>query len=470
MKVLAVIYLVATWVYMTLRAIPGRNGDRGVFVSMAERIAAGDTLYVDVWDNKEPLFFLTLAAGRAISPAMDILIELIWIALCSLAIYSISRDLKLSGLQSSLVAFGGTPLIVTGGVYASGFSHLPSTAILLGIVALALHKRWLFVGALLIVLAGFKIIVVPIAIFAVIPLALQQDRWQAAKKVLAGAAIAAFSLGLLLDLRGELIGFFKLIWSNIGYSQSSISDAYDIPILKHIEPVFTQATIITLSATLAILILTVVLAPHQYKDFRYVVAVSLVGALLVTAITGLWDHHGQIFYGPAALALVLLFASIPALRVPRLANIALIALISMLLAGMPSLRAIIDTALSGPTRFRDLSRVADSTQDLLAVAQSGSYQRLGMNTDDSHAYGLRDFTLNCYQFVQYTYDLQPTLDFIPTCLDSTDYLIVDKGFTPRAGATSWNDFVAKSEQVIAADFTCSERAWGRLCVNASISG
>ena len=144
MKVAAVIYLVATWFYVSLRAIPGRDGDRGVFASMAERIAAGDTLYVDVWDNKEPLFFLTLAAGRTISPVMDILIELIWIALSSLAIYSILRDFKFSGLQSSLVAFGGTPLIVTGGVYASGFSHLPSTAILLGIVALAIHKRWLF--------------------------------------------------------------------------------------------------------------------------------------------------------------------------------------------------------------------------------------------------------------------------------------------------------------------------------------
>jgi hypothetical protein len=468
-KVSAVIYFAATWAYVVLRAIPGRDGDRGVFVSMAERIAAGDTLYVDVWDNKEPLFFLTLAAGRTISPTIDVLIELIWIALSSLAIYAIVRSFKLSRLMSALVGFGGTPLILTGGVYAAGFSHLPATAILLGIVALALHNRWVLVGLLIVVLAGFKIIVVPIAILAVIPLALNQDKWQVTKKVLAGSALAAALLGLMLALRGELVGFVDLIRSNIGYSQSSISDAYDIPILKHIEPVFTQATVITVAATLAILVLTHVLVPNKHRTFRISVGASLAGALLVTAITGLWDHHGQLFYGPAALALALLFISIPATHVPRLANIALVALISILLAGMPSMRAAIDSALSGPTRFRDLSRVADSTQDLLSVAQSGTYQRLGMNTDDSHAYGLGAFTLNCYQFVQYTYDLQPTLDFIPTCLDSTDYLIVDKGFTPREGATAWNEFVEKSEIVIASDFSCSDRNWGRLCSNNSLS-
>jgi hypothetical protein len=467
-KVSAVIYFAATWAYVVLRAIPGRDGDRGVFVSMAERIAAGDTLYVDVWDNKEPLFFLTLAAGRTISPTIDVLIELIWIALSSLAIYAIVRSFKLSRLMSALVGFGGTPLILTGGVYAAGFSHLPATAILLGIVALALHNRWVLVGLLIVVLAGFKIIVVPVAILAVIPLALSQDKWRVTKKVFAGSALAAALLGLMLALRGELVGFVDLIRSNIGYSQSSISDAYDIPILKHIEPVFTQATVITVAATLAILVLTHVLVPNKHRTFRISVGASLAGALLVTAITGLWDHHGQLFYGPAALALTLLFVSIPATQVPRLANIALVALISILLAGMPSMRTVIDSALSGPTRFRDLSRVADSTQDLLSIAQSGTYQRLGMNTDDSHAYGLGAFTLNCYQFVQYTYDLQPTLDFIPTCLDSTDYLIVDKGFIPREGATAWNEFVEKSEIVIASDFNCTQRIWGSLCVNKSL--
>lgn len=468
-KVATVIYLAATWTYIILRAIPGRDGDRGVFASIAERIAAGDTLYVDVWDNKEPLFFLTLAAGRSISPSMDVVIELAWIFLGSLAIFAISRNFKLSRLQSSLVGFVGTPLILTGGVYAAGFSHLPATAILLGIVFLTLRKKWIWVGALLVVLAGFKIIVGPIAILAIIPFVLQDNPWQAAKKILTGSGITAVVLGILLLIRGELIGFFKLIRSNIGYSQSSISDAYDIPILKHIEPVFTQATVITVAATLAILVLTHVLTPSQHKTYRISVGACLVGALLVTAITGLWDHHGQLFYGPAALALALLFVSIPAVQVPRLANIALVAIISILLAGMPSMRVVIDGALSGPTRFRDLSRVADATQDLLAIAPSGTYQRLGMNTDDSHAYGLGEFTLNCYQFVQYTYDLQPTLDFIPTCLESTDYLIVDKGFTQREGAIAWNEFVGKSNNIVATDFTCTEQTWGRLCSNRSLS-
>lgn len=463
------LFLIGTWIYVVFRSIPLRDGDRGVFASMAERIAAGDTLYVDVWDNKEPLFFLTLGAGRMLSPAMDVAIELVWIVLASLAIFQVMIALNSSRFMAALVGFGGTPIIVMGGVYAAGFSHLPSTAILLGIIALSLHRKWFFAGALIVILAGFKIIVVPIAVLSILPLIIN-PRWRKTLVTLVlGGGITGVLLAGILALRGEFIGFINLVRSNIGYSQSSISDAYDLPILKHIEPVFTQATVITFTATLVAILLVYVLAPQVNKTYRRVVILSLAGAFLVTAITGLWNHHGQIFYGPAALALALLFGTVTKLNKPRIANIFLVFAISLVLAAIPSLRSVIDTVLSGPTRFNGLSRVSQPSQDLLAIADSGTYQRLGMNTDDSHAYGLGDFTLNCYQFVQYTYDLRATLEFIPECLPATDYLLVDKEFVIRDNAPEWNDFVVKSETAIKADFTCSEKPWGRLCINKSLS-
>ena len=46
--------------------IPDRNSDRGVFVSVAERLLAGSILYKEVLDNKEPLFYYFVASQRIV--------------------------------------------------------------------------------------------------------------------------------------------------------------------------------------------------------------------------------------------------------------------------------------------------------------------------------------------------------------------------------------------------------------------
>lgn len=455
--------IVLAWLYTVSRAIPLRDGDRGVFASMAERLAAGDTLYVDVWDNKEPLFFLTLAAGRTLSPYLDVVIELLWLVLASIAIYQIARSQQLTPALSGLIGFVSTPIILTGSVYAAGFSHLPASTVLLGIIALALKKHWFAAGLLLPVLAGFKIIMLPIAVVALFALYLLERNAQEVKRVLVGTAVSAAALSALLILRGEFRGFVDLVVSNIGYSQSSISDAYDIPILKHIEPVFNGATTATFLTILVILLITWLVTRPIESAIWWITLTGAATSFLVIAITGLWSHHGQIFYPIACLAAVTLFATIPALHPVKWGSILLVLVLAILLAGAPALRAIIDSGLSSRTRLMDLTRIATPTQELLEVASSGSYHRLGKNTDDSHAYGLENFTLGCYQFVQYTYDLDETLEYIPTCLPTVDYVLVDKGFVPEEGAEKWNTFVKDSEGVLARNFDCVTQEWGRLC-------
>lgn len=51
-------------------AIPSVREDHGIFASVAERLLAGDRLYSGVWDNKEPVFYYTLALGRLVDPAL----------------------------------------------------------------------------------------------------------------------------------------------------------------------------------------------------------------------------------------------------------------------------------------------------------------------------------------------------------------------------------------------------------------
>jgi hypothetical protein len=45
------------------------------------------------------------------------------------------------------------------------------------------------------------------------------------------------------------------------------------------------------------------------------------------------------------------------------------------------MRTVIGYALSDPTGFDHLRRVAFSTQDLLTITQSGGYQKLAMKND-----------------------------------------------------------------------------------------
>ena len=59
-----------TWLLLALftipRAISRDVGDYGFFTGIAERLRAGDVLYVQVWDNKDPLVFYALAMARTL--------------------------------------------------------------------------------------------------------------------------------------------------------------------------------------------------------------------------------------------------------------------------------------------------------------------------------------------------------------------------------------------------------------------
>ena len=462
--------LTLTWLLVLARAIPERSGDRGVFASMAERLAAGDVLYVDVWDNKEPLFFLTLAAGRLVSPYMDVALELLWILAICIAAFALMRARHVSSLMSALVAFSGTPLIITGAIYYAGFTHLPSTALTLAGFALLVRGHPILSGVLLAALVGFKIIIVPVSLALFLAWFLIHRNWRALILYILGGLGGLVSLALLLIVRGELTGFIDLLISNVGYSQSPISDAYAIPIWVHLEPVMQSSAVLVLAITVAIITLSRLLAPTKNNELWWGTLFALISSILVLGITGLWIHHGQILYIPATLALLLAVTTIPQAQIVRPASIMLVVALSVVLSGSSSMRATVDELLSARGKWTDLNRLSEPSLALLEITPGGaSYARLGKNTDDSHAQGLRGFSHPCYQFVQYTYDLPSTLNFIPDCLPSVDYVIVDPGLQPEGEQNRWNAFVVSSEEALADDFTCEARDWGRLCTNKRLA-
>lgn len=61
-QIITYFLILIAWIAIVPNIIPDRNSDRGIFVSVAERLLAGDILYKEVLDNKEPLFYYFVAA------------------------------------------------------------------------------------------------------------------------------------------------------------------------------------------------------------------------------------------------------------------------------------------------------------------------------------------------------------------------------------------------------------------------
>jgi len=458
-----------TWLFTIFRAIPERNGDRGIFVSMAERVAAGDRLYVGAWDNKDPLFYFILGIGRYVSPLSDPVIEILWILVACIAVVFITRYLNWTNAKIIFLSFVAVPIILTGSSYVAGFTHLPGISVSFVAIALSLYRRWILAGVSLGLLLFLKILLFPIGILLVLVILLKSEgtakyRLAAVTQSLFGLLVTISSFLILLLFRGEFGGYFDMLRRNSQYSQSDVADTYALPIWSHFESVLTGPNMVIVMTSIGLLALASSSNFLKSNVLWFTALASLAGALFVIGVSGLWWHHGQVLAIPAVLSLTCLGHAFDRLDITPLSWLISMLALSLVLTGGLSFRAMADNVLSSNTRLQDLSRIADSTIDLLANTTPGSYTRLGQNTDDAHAQGLGQYALVCGQFLQFPYDDPSVLLGIPNCLPSADYILVDKEWVPIDGSTTWNEFVYKSEKTLNQFFECKDYNWGQLCV------
>src|SRR5262245_3338533 len=87
-----VIAVLTLWIGILPRLVvpDWRSTDRGSYVSVAERLLAGDTLYSGVFDNKDPLFYYFVAAQRALGSGAEPAAEIMLIAIAAAATYFIA--------------------------------------------------------------------------------------------------------------------------------------------------------------------------------------------------------------------------------------------------------------------------------------------------------------------------------------------------------------------------------------------
>jgi hypothetical protein len=75
-----------TWIALVPRIVPFRLSDRGIFISVGARLLAGDRLYIDVYDNKDPLFYYFVAGQLEFGPWAQVASEALLIAIAALAV------------------------------------------------------------------------------------------------------------------------------------------------------------------------------------------------------------------------------------------------------------------------------------------------------------------------------------------------------------------------------------------------
>jgi hypothetical protein len=471
--------VLTTWIGILHLVAPDRHHtDRGVYVSVAERLLAGDTLYSGVYDNKEPLFYYFVAAQRALGSWAEPTAESMLIAIVAAATYFIAVRVS-SQWVALAVSFIAVPIILTGTFYYPGFSELPGTALVLVGISASACGRPVLSGSCIGLLVFMKLIFVPVALVGVSCfLLVRRDLFETLIVALSAFTSAIVVVGVLL-VRSELLPFLETIKLNIAYSQGNlILPARGLDALvAHVRRIGGW----TLAGELAPLSLAIMLnlIPPSGTHDRSRAQLAIVGtcvstlvtSLVVLSLCGLWDYHRQILYIPSIFAVLgLTFLLDVTAKRARLPTLGLVILTGYVMAGSPDPKRYIQ---SFATSYGELSWVSPESQRLLEIGSSGTYARFGWE-DSGHAIGLRHWKLACPKFHQYNHDSDVALNKVFECALTSPTLLISANFASNTARPSSNEFVARMdrfvdrvEQLLNQSYSCDSDSGLRVCTRRS---
>ena len=462
--------VVLTWIGLSIRILPDRDADRGIFVSTAEWLLAGDRLYSGVFDNKEPLFYYFIAAQRALGWGAEIAAEAMLLLLAAAAVYLLA--LKVTSRWTAIaVSLLAAPIVLIGGYYTPGYSELPGVVLALIGIALAFYDRPFLAGCCIGTLIFAKLIYVPVAIAGVGCVVIIHRRPQDLLLVAAATAASALSVVGILFMRGEFWPFIEGIKLNIAYSQG--------PFVGGTTRLETWGAHLKLaggsglSGQIILIILVNVVALFQlfFSDrAREGVAMALVSlailpvSLGILAITGLWEHHVQILYIPTLISIVAVapLFELAARKAPVLTLLTVI-LCACILGGPVTMNRYLSSIKNFRSTLAQMSTLPPEARQVLAVGDSGTYARLGQNDDLGHAIGLRNWHLACPRFHQYPFLPKELLDEVRDCASKTPVLILSAALKTRdTGPAEWNEFVTDIESLVKS-YHCDDVSGVRVC-------
>jgi hypothetical protein len=478
----AIIFLSFLFFIILPRTVPSiKLPDRGIFVSVAERLLAGDKLYSEVWENKDPIFYWLIALGRFFSPFADIVLEVLYIFIASTSIYFISRYFDLIKNSAFIIGFVACPIIITGGNYYPGYSHLPGTALTLASLMLLLYDRSLLSGLLFSFTLFTKLTTAPILIsmlFVVLLLDKTHKKLSLCVGIISGAVIPVLGLWF----RGELQGYLSNFSWNLTYANENLYPSWPRPIAH----ILKSSNSISLSLSL-IVILILISEYYRLRNLNYtqthkiawmllsVTFISFLTSYVILSFTGLWDHHNQILYIPGLLSLIISTRFIEIAFKDRSHLKIIVLVVSAILLSGPKPSQLFVTYQEMKLEILSLNSLSPEASAMLTVAKPGTYARIGTNDDSGHAYGLREFKLACPYFHLYpsapisekTF-FKKTLD----CLPTVETVIISSTFTPMVNMSStldtpWINFMSKVSKLLEMKFSCEKINKVTICSKLS---
>ena len=466
--------VLATWILVFPRLVPDRSDDRGIFVSVAERLLAGDILYSEVYDNKEPLFLYFVAVQRALGAIGELAAEAMLIGSCALLVYFVAVRLY-SRRTAVAISFVALPLVVTGEFYVPGATYLPAICLTLAVFAACFHHRPALGGALLATLLFTKLILVPVAFAASACVLLPRRRVSDVVALTIGAGGACVLILAVLLTRGELWPFIDTLKLNVSYAQGGlVAGAKGVAALAaHIQRVVSVNFVGELAAIgAAIMLVVITRSPSSHaRQSAPVIANAgvwtLFASLFVLAVTGLWPQHNQILYIPAIFAMLGLGAFLDtAYGRARLAALGFVVLMAYLLAGIPGPKSYVAHLADFTRAYSSLSALPPESSRLLSSGPAGTYARIGRNDDLGHAFGTGAWKLQCARFHQYEFESEALLAKVFDCASRAPTLLIGTNFRPDFGAHArapWNGFVARVERLVSESYACDARSGLRIC-------
>ena len=470
------VLIALTWVFVLVhtipRAISSGVADYGFFTGVAERLRVGDVLYIEVWDNKDPLVFYSLALARSIGPNGVIgawLLEIVWIVIAAAAVYVIARFQHLTRPLSSYLGFGLTPLILLGAAYFMGSTHLPALALLLVAVALVYSRHPFTAGVIVGVLLLFKLVMVPMAFVVVITAVLALRRRADLRWIGAGFATVVVVGAVVLAIRGELFGFLETQIHNVLYSQSPIVSAEQTGLVERVK---RYLVILVNPQVAAIELVTVSILTWSWfarKDrskrspdaLWWITTSAFLMAVITIAITGKWFHHAQGFGVSSSLALVLVVAR---LRDRSMASgwmaPALAALLTYPLAGLPQPITYAQSFTDLSTRWVQ-STTVDTMTRILRDQEPGAVSFVGETVPQSS--GLDEWTIACRHIAQRPFNPQEVFDETLECLPTSEIVVISKDITTESEFPAYDAFLAGVRDVLGERFTCEQVETFSIC-------
>ena len=459
-----------------------QSEDIGVFITVSSLIGKGYSLYADIFDIKDPLFFYSLALVQKLFGITGLFIfDSLVTAFTFPIAFAIGIKLginRISSFFSATLFF----LILTGTFGGSLRSQILGIVFFLLLTLMLIERKWFSVGVYLILIFFTKMPMVIVALSVIAPFLFLSLKIQFLSRFCAGILTTTAFITLILQIRGELEGYIEMVIENFTYAANyQLIVGQRQGILGHFEIWNgTENRFVSfLFALIVILALRGGIRPKNFELLSLCLGVN-VGVSIYLLTTAMWPHHLQlislyIFFDFMFLLAVLnpvdskmLQKSSKFVKLPNnildklnvracITLFALIALISNsgwvlpLKPEMP-IASYFKHSWAKPVEISMLEKAREN------LPLGGSFARLGMNDDMGFGAFLEsDWQFKCSRFMMGGSESVKTIDKYLNCIREVPDVIITAPFyqSQKNRPGNYRFFYVRSERILSELFTCT---------------